>query len=372
MRTIHKNSPANLPVIERLESRQLLSGTPLFSTTPLVSDGAVPAAHIDANLLNPWGVAFAPGAEFWISDNNSGKSTLYDGTGTPLSLVVNVPDPGGAAGTPTGQVFNGTSGFNVSENGATGPAEFIYDTEGGTISGWSPTVDATNAIIAVDNSATSVYKGLAIATTPAGASQLFAANFRTRAVDVFDSNFSPVTEAKGAFTDKSIPKTYAPFNVQTIGGNLFVTYAKQDAAKHDDVGGAGHGFVDEFNASGKLLRRFQRGAFLDSPWGLATAPASFGKYAGDLLVGNFKSGFIDVFKAKNGRFIGWLDGTNGKKIHLDHLWALTPGSGGPTESANTLYFTAGINDEADGLFGSIELTGIARTPPPPVMSGGGY
>ena len=130
---------------------------------------------------------------------------------------------------------------------------------------------------------------------------------------MFDSNFSPVTEAKGAFTDKTIPKTYAPFNVQTIDGNLFVTYAKQDAAKHDDVGGAGHGFVDEFNTSGKLLRRFQRGAFLDSPWGLAVAPASFGKYAGDLLVGNFKSGWIDVFNPKNGRFIGWLDGTNGKK-----------------------------------------------------------
>ena len=370
MRTVHERKASEFPAIERLESRQLLSGTPLFSTTNLVSDGAVPAAHVDPNLLNPWGVAFAPGGEFWISDNNSGKSTLYDGTGTALPLVVNVPDPG-AAGTPTGQVFNGTSGFNVTENGTTGPAEFIYDTEGGTISGWSPTVDNNNAIIAVDNSQTSVYKGLAIATTPAGASQLFAANFRTRAIDVFDSNFSPVAEAAGAFTDKSIPRTYAPFNVQNIDGNLFVTYAKQNAAKHDDVGGAGHGFVDEFNTGGKLLRRMQHGAFLDSPWGLAVAPASFGKYAGDLLVGNFKSGFIDVFNMKSGRFAGALVDANKKKIHIDHLWALTPGSGGSTESADAIFFTAGINDEADGLFGSIQLVGVAKAaPPPPVMFGG--
>jgi uncharacterized protein (TIGR03118 family) len=371
MRTNHKRKVSGIAFVEPLEARQLLSGTPLFSTTNLVSDGAVPAAHVDPNLLNPWGVAFAPGAEFWISDNNSGKSTLYDGTGTALSLVVNVPDPG-AAGTPTGQVFNGTNGFNVTENGVTGPAEFIYDTEGGTISGWSPTVDQTNAIIAVNNSQTSVYKGLAIATTSTGATQLFAANFRTRAIDVFDSNFSPVAEAKGAFSDTTIPKTYAPFNVQNINGNLFVTYAKQDAAKHDDVGGAGHGFVDEFNTSGKLLRRLQRGAFLDSPWGVAVAPASFGSYAGDILVGNFKSGFVDVFNTRSGRFVGNLVDTSKKKIHIDHLWALTPGSGGSTESANTIFFTAGINDEADGLFGSIQLAGVAKAPPPPVVSGGFY
>ncbi|HET6249316.1 MAG TPA: TIGR03118 family protein [Tepidisphaeraceae bacterium] len=355
--------------VESLEPRQLLTAAPVFATTPLTSDGAA-AAHVDANLVNPWGVAFAPGGEFWISDNGTGKSTLYDGTGAALPLVVTIPGVGGSTSAPTGQVAN-TAGFNVTENGVTGSSAFIFDSEDGIISGWSPAVDQNNAIVAVDNSATAVYKGLAIAIVN-GSSEMFAANFKARSIDVFDSNFAPVAEISGAFFDKSIPKTYAPFNVQNIGGNIVVTYAKQDRQKHDDVAGAGHGMVDVFSPTGELLLKLKRGAFLNSPWAVATATSTFGKYSGDLLIGNFGNGTIDIFNPANGRFISTVKNAHRQTLKIPGLWALTPGSGGVTESADTIYFTAGPNHESHGLFGSIGLTTAIKPVTPPPMGGGYY
>lgn len=368
--------------IERLEARQLMSTTTdLFAQTNLVSDGAAPAAHVDPQLLNPWGIAFAPNAEFWVSDNNAGVTTLYDGAGVKQSLVVNVPGAGGQTATPTGQVFNGTSGFVVTKGNVSGAAVFILDGEDGGLSAWSPSVDVNNAIPVYDGNTApggAVYKGLAIGNVKTD-TFLYAANFRSGNVDVFDSNFALV-HSKNAFKDHSIPKGFAPFNVQNINGTIAVTYAKQNAEKHDDVAGAGNGFVDFFTTKGKLIRRLQHGKFLDSPWGLTVAPASFDKLAGDILVGNFGSGQIDAFSPKSGKFITTLDTAANTPVVINGLWALSPGSGAPDSSTQSIYFTAGINDEQDGLFGTLDFSSsittgkVAKSPAPhnpvtPVMTG---
>jgi uncharacterized protein (TIGR03118 family) len=395
--------PARLGV-EALEDRCLLSGNVL--QTNLVSDLPGAAKTTDANLVNPWGIAESPGSTgspFWVSDNNAGVSTLYNTAGTPQSLVVSIPAPGdplGASGTPTGAVFNldlggggfKVSGFNNPKTGSPAPtsaaAIFLFATEDGTLVGWNPGVNpqgfnpakaGTYAVIAVDNSGNNftepdplkqtgaVYKGLTIAsgngapiasTDPNSTFLLYAANFRSGQVEVYDPNFKPATLPKGAFSDPNLPPNYAPFNVQVLNGKVYVTYAQQDAAKHDDVGGHGHGFVDVFNLDGTpglaggQERLVSRGP-LDSPWGLALAPASFGPLAGDLLVGNFKSGFIDVFNATTGQFLGNLNDPDGEPIQVPGLWALKVGNGGNGGDANTVYFTAGIFDETHGLFGSL-------------------
>ena len=402
--------PARLGV-EALEDRSLLSGNVL--QTNLVSDLPGVAQHTDPNLVNPWGIAESPGAKgspFWVSDNNAGVSTLYNTAGVPQSLVVSIPAPGdplGASGTPTGAVFNtdlGGGGFKVSgfTNPKTGdpmptsaPAIFLFATEDGTIVGWSPGVNpkgfdktkaGTYAIIAVDNSGNNftepdphkqtgaVYKGLTIASsaTPIFANDassttvLYAANFRSGQIEVYDPGFTRVMLPDGAFSDKTLPHDYAPFNVQVLGDKVYVTYAKQDSTRHDDVGGPHHGFVDVFNLDGTpglpdgTARLVSRGP-LDSPWGLALAPASFGPLAGDLLVGNFKSGFIDVFNPTTGQFLGTLNDPDGEPIQIDRLWTLKVGNGGNGGDANTVYFTAGIFDETHGLFGS--LTPVAAGTP---------
>jgi uncharacterized protein (TIGR03118 family) len=350
--------------IELLECRRLLSAAPggSVTVTNLVSDGAVAAAHVDASLLNPWGVSFAPGGEFWVSDNNSGLSTLYDGNGVKdPSIIVNIPGPAGAPGTPTGQVYTAGNGFSVQEGGgSSGPSQFVFVNEDGIISGWSPEVDASNAVVALDHSASgAVYKGATLATV-GGQPELFVANFNSGKIEVYNSSFGAVSLPAKAFTDRSIHAGFAPFNVQNINGQIYVTYAKQDDAKHDDVGGAGNGFVDVFNTRGTLVRHFQHGSFLDSPWGLAKAPSTWGKMAGDILVGQFKGNDIDVF-SKTGHFLGFLSDQNKNPIEIDHLWALTPGTGSPTANTNTIYFTAGPNDEADGLLGSLTFTATAKT-----------
>jgi uncharacterized protein (TIGR03118 family) len=329
----------------------------------LVSDGFVPADHTDPNLVNPWGVSHSATSPFWVSDNGTGVSTLYNGAGAsfPLAspLVVTIPSPPGQTdhSTPTGQVFNTTaSGFTVSEDGRSGSAVFLFATEDGTISGWNPTVDGTHAILAVDNSdAGAVYKGLAIASTD-GSEQLYAANFHGGTVDVFDSSFKQVN----SFTDPFVPKDYAPFNVQVLDGHLFVTFAQQDDEKHDDVAGPGHGFVDEFDLSGHLLERVAANGPLDSPWGLAIAPGSFGTLAGDLLIGNFGDGTINVFDRETNAFAGKLEGADGQPVQIDGLWALITGNGGNGGDPNRVYFTAGPEEEAHGLFGS--LTPLPTTP----------
>lgn len=332
-----------------------------FTQTNLVSDGSVPAAVTDPKLVNPWGVAFGPNGPFWISDNGSGAISINDGSGKPVSVAgqtsITVAPPAGqtSAAAPTGQVFNSAgSGFNVSSNGKTGSSVFLVATEDGTISGWSPSVDPSHTVLAVDNSQGgngAVYKGLAIGTN-GGNTMLYAANFRNGTVDVFNSSFQKVN----SFTDPNVPKGFAPFNVQVLDNKLFVTFAEQDAAKHDDVAGKGNGFVDEFDLNGNLVSRVASGGTLDSPWGLAIAPPSFGQLGGDLLVGNFGDGTISAYNLQNDSSAGQLTGTNGQPITIQDLWALTPGSGGNGSDTNKIYFTAGLQNEMHGLFGSLSAS----------------
>lgn len=332
-----------------------------FVETDLVSDLAGGAANTDSALVNPWGIATGPTSPFWISDNEEGLSTLYDTSGTPFPagdpLVVTVPPPAGSAAgttaTPTGVVFNGTSDFVITEGTQSAPALFIFATEDGTISGWSQVVDVGQAVLTVDNSASgAIYKGLALASNGAG-NFLFATDFSHGTIDVFDHNFAPASMA-GDFRDPNIPAGFAPFGIQNIDGNLYVTYAKQDGEKHDDVAGAGNGFVDVFDTDGNLMHRFASQGTLNSPWGLVLAPASFGTFSHALLVGNFGDGRINAFDASSGKFLGQLPGETGAPISLSGLWGLIIGNGAKGGDADTLYFTAGTDDEHHGTFGSLK------------------
>jgi uncharacterized protein (TIGR03118 family) len=333
-----------------------------FNVTNLVSDGFVPAVTVDPSLINPWGMSYAPGGPFWVSDNNAGASTLYDGSGSKVSLTVAIPPPTGmtGSGTPTGQVYNPSGGFKVTSMGKTGAAVFLFATEDGTISGWSPSVDATNAILAVDNSGTgAVYKGLAMGTKGTGL-VIYAANFRGGDVEIYNSKFKLLK----TFTDATVPAKYAPFNVQNLGGTLYVTFAKQDASKHDSVAGTHFGYVDAFSLDGTFERRIVSRGPLNAPWGLDIAPTGFGSFAGDLLVGNFGDGTINAFDPTTGAFVGQLKGANGKSIVLGDLWGLLTGDGGSGGDPNTVYFTAGLQSEAHGLFGSLSvISGTAASTP---------
>jgi len=330
-----------------------------FMQTNLVSDGFVPAATIDPNLINPWGLTHSATSPFWVSDNGAGVTTIYTGAGTPVTVtggheVITIATPPGqtSPASPTGDVFNiAGTGFNVTSGGHTASSVFIFATEDGTISGWNPTVNPASSVLAVDNSqggTGAVYKGLAIGQTADG-TFLYAANFRNGTVDMFDQNFKQVN----SFTDPNVPAGFAPFNVQVLDNHLFVTFAMQDPTKHDDVPGVGHGFVDEFDLQGNLLQRVASGGALDSPWGLAIAPPGFGEFANDLLVGNFGDGTINVFNPKNDHFLGKLEDANGAPITIFDLWALVPGTGNAGTDPNKIYFTAGVKNEAHGLFGSL-------------------
>jgi len=259
---------------------------------------------------------------------------------------------------PTGNIFNGTSGFVVATASGAGPSLFIFATEDGTISGWNPNADLTHAVLAVDRSgvgAGAVYKGLAIGSNDSG-TFIYATNFRFGTVEMFDSNFNlflSFTDSKLANTCPLPNQCYAPFGIQNIGGNLYVTYALQDVAHHDDVSGPAHGFVDIFDTNGNLIQRLVSHGRLNSPWGLALAPADFGRFSNDLLVGNFGDGRINAIDPKNGAFLGQLSEQPGNPITIDDLWGLAFGNGASAGGTNELFFTAGINDEADGLFGKI-------------------
>ena len=324
-----------------------------FRQTNLVSDIAGLAQFTDPDLKNPWGLSSSSSSPIWVSDNNAGVATLYNGSGVKIPLTVEIPAPGGApGGAPTGTVFNPTSDFVVSQGGKSGKSLFLFATEDGTILGWSPSVNFLSAIIAVDLSgpAGAVYKGLTNGSV--GSSNfLYAANFRFGTVDVFDGHFNPVTRA-GAFTDPTLPSGFAPFGIQNIGGLIYVTYALQNAQKHDDVKGPGNGFVDIFTTSGTLVRRLASRGTLNSPWGLALAPATFGNFHDDILVGNFGDGRINAFTT-SGEFRGQLKSETNAPIQNDGLWGLRFGNGGNGGDVNALFFSAGINDENDGLFGEI-------------------
>jgi len=319
-----------------------------YVQTNLVSNIPGMAANTDPNLRNPWGISFSPaGSPFWVSDNRSGLATLYNGAGVPQALVVTIPGAGGAPGAPTGQVFN-LSNSSGTFNGDV----FVFAGEDGVVSGWRGALGTTAEILQDSSGAGSVYKGLAFATLSSN-SYLYAADFHNNRIDVIPSAGAPALT--GTFTDPNLPAGYAPFNIQNIDGQLFVTYAKQDAAGMDDVPGAGFGYVDIFDANGNFVQRFASSGNLNAPWGLAMAPTEWGKFSGDLLVGNFGDGKINAFDSL-GNMVGTVLDTNGSPIVNDGLWGLTFGNGGNGGSTNVLYFSAGINDEADGLFGSIFAT----------------
>ncbi len=340
-----------------------------YQQVNLVSDLPGLAQFQDPNLVNPWGLVHSPTSPWWISDNGMGVSTLYNGNGQafPLGnpLVVTIPPPTGGTppATPTGNVFNSINSTNpaafvISANGKSAPSLFIFATEDGTISGWNRSVDPTNAILAVDRSnvgAGAVYKGLAMSATEDGAF-LYATNFRFGTVEMFDTKFNLVR----SFTDQALAEDcpfqgqcFAPFGIRNIQNKLYVTFALQDPAKHDDMKGPGNGFVDVFNIQGHLLRRFASQGTLNSPWGLALAPRNFGPLSRELLVGNFGDGRINAFDPQTGAFLGQLSDQNGNPIAIDGLWGLSFGNGAQAGAENELFFTAGLNDEADGLFGKI-------------------
>lgn len=320
-----------------------------FKQTNLVTDDqSVHSALLtDPLLKNVWGISYAGKGAFWVSNNGSSTSTLYNVspvTNAPAlnSLVVNIPGDGSV----TGQVFNGTSGF--------GGDPFLFVSEDGTISGWKPGLNpniSNSTQVFQTGSNANVYKGSAIATV-GGHTYLYAANFRTGAIDVLGGD-ALAPALPGAFHDPSVPDGYAPFNVQNLKGAIYVTYAKQDAKKHDEEDGAGSGYVAKFDSSGNLISHLVSGGKLNAPWGLALAPASFGTYAGDLLTGNFGDGHISAFDPLTGAFAGQLTDDFNNPLAIDGLWAITPGNDGQAGSSNTLFFSAGPNGEAHGLFGSI-------------------
>jgi uncharacterized protein (TIGR03118 family) len=315
-----------------------------YMVTPLVSDQPGVAAQTDPNLVNAWGLTSGPTTPWWVSDNGTDKSTLYRGSdGLPQALVVAV------AGGPTGAVFNPTTGFSLPTGGK---ALFIFDSEDGKLRAWNGAQGTTAIVVADRSNADAIYKGLAIADTAAGP-RLYAADFHNARVDVFDGSFGLLP---GGFVDPSLPSGYAPFGIQTILDRVFVTYAKQDADAEDELAGQSLGFVDVFSTAGDLLGRVAQHGQLNAPWGLALAPSSFGRFAGDLLVGNFGDGQINAYEElPNGHFAhrGELRSAGGATISIDGLWALQFGKAGNNGPAGTLFFTAGPEEETHGLFGSI-------------------
>jgi uncharacterized protein (TIGR03118 family) len=337
-----------------------------YIRTDLVSNTQTLVQPPDPSLQNAWGVANAPGGALWVSDNNDGLSTLYDGTGAKVNLTVTIPLPAGRAAppaaAPTGMVWNPTTAFTITAGTVTAPATFIFDTEDGTISAWNATVDPivggkSTATLVVDNSSKgAVYKGLAFGTNKHG-NFLFATNFAAGAVEVFDPTFKSAT-LDGSFSDPDIPAGFAPFGIANIDNNLYVTYARQNAQKNDVVAGPGLGFVDVFTTDGILIRRFASRGTLNAPWGVARATANFGDFSGDILIGIFGNmgnfaGWISAFSGGNDNdFVGPLRDDKGKPVAIDGLWAIFFGTFRNSD-ADTLYVTAGPNQQQNGLFGKI-------------------
>jgi uncharacterized protein (TIGR03118 family) len=326
------------------------AGTEFYQQTNLVSDGTVSGTTKDDDLKNAWGLANLPNGPWWVANNATNTATVYDGTGAKQPLTVNVP------GSPTGQVANSTSDF--------GGSLFIFDGEGGIISGWN---GGNTAGTLVDNSTKSaIYKGLAIGSN-GGSNFIYATDFHNAHIDVYGGDLKPATLGAGAFTDNSLPAGYAPFNIQNIAGKLYVTYALQDADKEDDSSGPGHGFVDVYDTAGTLLGRLVSNGKLDSPWGLAKAPANFGKFSNALLVGNFGDGAINAYNLTTGALLGTLSDKNGTPLSIEGLWSLQFADGGATGLTNQLFFTAGPGGEKNGLFGRIEAASGTTVPLPSML-----
>ncbi len=361
--------PRRRPEVEALEDRWVPSTS--YLPTDLVSDQPGVAPIRDAHLVNGWGIALNPLGAFWVSSNGQDLSTIYtgDANGQPLmKSSLEVAIPGGA---PTGQVFNGTSDFVVHSGSASGPAVFIFASESGDVTGWNPAVPppspSTTAQLGFHSTDGAVFKGIALANNGAG-NFLYLADFHNAKIDVLDSSFH-LTSLAGSFSDPHLPAGFAPFNVAAIDGKLYVSYAKQDADKHDDVKGPGHGLIDVYDLNGHFLQRLFTGGALNSPWAMVVAPAGFGDFSGDLLVGNFGDGLIHAFDPNTGAIKGALTTSPGHPVVIDGLWGLAFGNG-KAGSKTSLYFAAGPDDEAHGLFGKITANPAGTNPVSAALANG--
>ena len=313
-----------------------------YTLTKLTSNVSGQAKHSDPLLINAWGIAYGPGNPFWVSDEGDGWSTLYDGAGNPQSLQVIVPSASGSgSGTPTGLAYNGSSEFQIDS----WPSAFLFATFDGTIQGWSH-FDSSTTLIAVNNSSSNAsYTGIGVTAHSSG-NFLYAADFNNSKVDIYDGTFTFVK----SFTDPKVPKTFAPFNVEDINGQVYVTFAA--------ISGGPGGYVDIFTESGTLVKRLIHGKPLNQPWGLAMAPKNFGPLSNTLLVGNDNNltSTISGFDPKTGKLVGTITNSKGKPIKIDQLWGIEFGGGSSSNGkTNSLYFTAGPNSSADGLFGMINF-----------------
>jgi uncharacterized protein (TIGR03118 family) len=319
-----------------------------FAQTNLVSNVPGLAANFDANLKNPWGMSFSGTSPIWVSNQGSNNATLYTGAGVPQALVVTVPPTSPPPTGPTGQVFNsaGAGNFLSPANGVA--SNFIFATLAGSIDAWNGSNGTTASVVVPPSGG--VYTGLAIGNNGSG-NFLYAANFGGGHIDVFNSSFAP-TSLAGSFTDPNLPAGYVPYNIQNVGGKLYVEYATVDPITHEAAEGAGLGVVDVFDTNGNFLQRIHSGGQLNAPWGIAIAPAGFGEFGGDVLVGNFGDGTINAFDPITGNYVGTLRDSSGNPIVNDGLWGIAFGNS--SANPNALYFTAGIHDEADGLFGEIQ------------------
>ncbi len=318
-----------------------------YKSTILTADQTGMGTFTDVNLQNAWGISFSPTGDFWVSDNNDGLTTLYVGSGQPQSLVVTIPPAaGGSTGSPTGTVYNGSTDFKL--NGS--PAIFLFVTEDGTISGWNGI--GTSAILAKDNSAAAAnYKGMELANNGTG-NFLYVANFHAGTIDVFDKAFAPVT-LSGNFKDPTIPVNFAPFNIRNINGVMYVLYAKQNATKTDATACAGCGYVSEFDLNGKFIKRLVTKGALNAPWGIVLAPATFGTFSKDLIIGNLGDGKVNAFNPATGASLGPLKTSAGAAIAINGLWDLKFGNGGAAGKTNELFFTSGPGGYVHGHFGKI-------------------
>lgn len=351
----------------------LTAGPNAYIQHNLIADTPGVADVTDPNLVNPWGIAESATSPFWISDNGPGLATVYSTSATATitiaSLKVTIPagtaDSGATSGPVSGQLSNSTTVFLV----GTTKASFLFCTEDGVIAGWN---SGSTAVKEVDNSGKgAVYKGMALGGAST-APQLYVANFHAGTVEVYDGNFAPVNLAKGAFTDANIPAGFAPFNIVNLNGSLYIAYAKQDAMGMDDVAGPGNGYVDIYDMSGNLKTRLISGGALNSPWGMAIAPANFGAFSSMLLVGNFGDGHINVYDPAAGTAMGALQSaSSGAAIAIQGLWALQVGNGKSGGDANAVYFTAGPGGEQHGLFGSLQAGPVLSTSNP-VLNGASF
>ena len=351
----------------------LVADTPAVQTT-------YGAQSVDPSLINPWGIVFNPNGFVWVADNGTSTSTLYDGNGVNQTAVssegptsISVPPGVSGKSAPTGIVVNETADFTVSNGAAPSPALFIYATLGGTIEGWAMDVDPASAVVAYDGGATGAkYTGLAIGQDSGGNNFLYAADFSNRTVDVFDKSFNKVT-AVGGFVNAAIPRGFAPFGIQNIpasdgSAQIYVAYAQQGGTGGPSVAGAGLGYVAVFDGDGNLLQNLISQGVLNSPWGMVLAPSNFGSFSGALLVGNFGDGKINAFNATTGTALGSLTLASGQVLQIPGLWGVAFGNGLNGQPTNTLFFAAGVNAGADGVYGRIDVGSASSTGGAPVMN----